>query len=1040
MLIQPPKIDPRSADDIARNVRELLKAYAPEWDAAKSDKGDPLAAALIAVFARYAEIVIDRLNQTPRKNFLAFLDLLGASLQPPQSARVPLTFSLAEGSPANGVVPRGAQVAAAPAEGEENPVAFETDRELVVTTAQLDSVFVIEPAMDRFSDRSAVITPITEPAANGYSLFEAETPIDHFLYIGDREIFGLPNLKNVKLTLGFVSIPADQMTIKWDRWNGEEWEAVASSTIGAGDPQQIADFGALQPIPLSMVSGLENRWMRGRLETPITLSDAQQTGYVRASQLPTLQSLTLTAETGGAVSVEQSFADQIPIDASKEFFPFGQKPGLGATWLVSQSDAFSQLSARIVINLTITGAVKASVGLALKWEVWNGEAWEELKSAPGEPQDGELRDNTKNLTASGDVILRLRAPAAIREINGVQGRWLRARIVGGNYGEEFQYALKTPGKPEDGYILTPATFAPPLISSVKISYEVRRGAAPQMSLASNNFDLRMVLPDPDLQPGFDGELPQTSIPFQPASATAFSSSPAFYLGFLLPAGRGFSQSAVSLYFSLRTPMFGEAAPQADKRPEIVWERWNGRQWNRLVVSDETSALTRTGQIDFLPPSDIAQKSEFGRLRYWLRARWAEGQYPFIPRANRILLNTTMASQGVTLWNEVLGSSDGGKNQIFRAASAPILNGQRLEVRELELPSAAEQEAIRIEEGEDAITVIPETGGQGREIWVSWRQTPDFYSSGPRDRHYMLDHLTGEIRFGDGLIGMIPPAGAGNIRLAQYRTGGGRAGNRPAGSIVQLKTAVPYVDGVTNHEPSTGGADIESVDSLIDRAPRAIRHNNRAVTMEDFEDMAMLASPEVARAKCAPLRNLAIDPLDQNTPIDPLTGLPGLRGHVSVIIVPCSDRPRPSPSLELVKRAQAFLEANSAPTASISVVGPLYLRVDVEAEIALASLEGAGEVELAVLQKLDAFLHPLTGGSDDKGWDFGREPHLSDLYALLESIAGVDHVIQLRLTETVDASDLEWLGLDAVAAVDAVKKTGRFLVYSGARKISLIFEG
>jgi hypothetical protein len=81
---------------------------------------------------------------------------------------------------------------------------------------------------------------------------------------------------------------------------------------------------------------------------------------------------------------------------------------------------------------------------------------------------------------------------------------------------------------------------------------------------------------------------------------------------------------------------------------------------------------------------------------------------------------------------------------------------------------------------------------------------------------------------------------------------------------------------------------------------------------------------------------------------------------------------------------------------------------------------------------------MTGGLDGKGWDFGREPHLSDLYSLIESTPGVDHVNLLKLDERVDDADISTLGLSAATAVADVKKTGRFLVYSGAHKISLKF--
>jgi predicted phage baseplate assembly protein len=267
-----------------------------------------------------------------------------------------------------------------------------------------------------------------------------------------------------------------------------------------------------------------------------------------------------------------------------------------------------------------------------------------------------------------------------------------------------------------------------------------------------------------------------------------------------------------------------------------------------------------------------------------------------------------------------------------------------------------------------------------------------------------------------LNGLIPPAGVGNIRLARYQIGGGKSGNKPAGAIVQLKTTVPYVDKVTNTEAAAGGADAEAIDSLLQRAPRMIRHGGRAVTMEDYEDLALLASPEVARARCVPLRNLIEDPLGQQ---------PTTRGEISVIIVPRSSEAKPQPSLELLARVQDYLEAYSVPTARVSVVGPLYVRVDVAIEIALVSLEGASAVEQAVRQKLASFLHPLTGGLDGAGWDFGRKPHASDLYALIEAVPGVDHIRSLAIAEIEDQS--------------GVNATRRFLVFSGEHAVRLVFE-
>ena len=118
----------------------------------------------------------------------------------------------------------------------------------------------------------------------------------------------------------------------------------------------------------------------------------------------------------------------------------------------------------------------------------------------------------------------------------------------------------------------------------------------------------------------------------------------------------------------------------------------------------------------------------------------------------MLLNTTMATQSLTLRNEPLGSSDGSENQRFHTTRTPILLGPQLQVREPEVLSADEAVTITREEGTDAIAILNDAAGRPLEIWVRWHETPDFYGSSPRDRHYVLDHLTGDTPFGDGRMG------------------------------------------------------------------------------------------------------------------------------------------------------------------------------------------------------------------------------------------------------------------------------------------------
>jgi len=81
---------------------------------------------------------------------------------------------------------------------------------------------------------------------------------------------------------------------------------------------------------------------------------------------------------------------------------------------------------------------------------------------------------------------------------------------------------------------------------------------------------------------------------------------------------------------------------------------------------------------------------------------------------------------------------------------------------------------------------------------------------------------------------------------------------------------------------------------------------------------------------------------------------------------------------------------------IFVGPPEYVPVSVEVTIFAKSLDLVAAAEQSVMKKLEQFLHPLTGGPNQEGWDFGRDLAASDLYSLLEDIDEVDHVGALRL--------------------------------------------
>jgi hypothetical protein len=1080
-----PKIDARTAPEFARDVLRLLPAFVDNWPAVGEE--DDNVTALVNVFARYGEIVVERLNRAPEKNFLAFLDMVGVVPLPMESARAPLTFSLAPGSLASVVVPKGTQVAAAPPKGKQNPVIFETELDLVVVPVTLASLLLKNGECDQYVDMSELVTPPPEaPPAEGSGVTPAilqptaTVPessgqvrvLPHAFFVGIKSYPVWPLANTVRLRFDLESDaapPVDPQTVQWELCLPPRAKPAAALAVTPNESvisiREEEDFQTITLTPLldgtanltksgevvflnltqmipTVVGGLSGSWLRCRLLTAITRSADRVPGMVRESQLPAVKTLRVeTVIDRPDLTLEKALLNSQQLDVSKDFFAFGDKPKFGDTLYLACREAFSNPDAELTLNVTLTnpkdepGSPVPSVEpheIKLTWEFWDGRQWTLLGTngtpvppqpartvkfvnltPAAEPTSTRFSDATQAFSKSGEIRFRFSKPPAELTLNGERNYWVRARISAGDYGRDAHYEGE-PGK--HNFVWHPATFAPPLIKSVKVGYSVQRESTPEALVRYNNFVYSAVA-----SPGGAFQ------PFMPARLE--EALPALYFGFTLPslpaasatappqaqrvpAATKFLNRSMSIYVALND-IGSKQSTDTSGALVAVWEYWNGQNWTKWTVRDSTQGVQRSGMIRFLPPKDFVLSKEFGRDRYWLRMR--QNDPGFQPKVRRALLNTTEAVEGATIENDILGASNGKPAQKFRTTQTPVLAGQVLEVREPKSLPLKEIKDIEELEGAAAILRVNALHRKGSEFWVRWHERPNFYGSGPRDRHYVINRMSGEVLFGDGVKGMIPPALPGNIRMAKYRTGGGSSGNTAAQTIKQLKTAVPGVQKVMNWEPADGGSDMEPNAAVMERGPRQLRHGWRAVTLEDFEDLAVAGSRKVARAKCVPLYDLSSDP-------DVVHRKGGI---VSLVIVPRSTDARPLPGAELMSRVQSFLERSCEPLAQLILVGPEYVRINVETEIAVNDPDTASEVELGVKRALDRFLHPLTGGLNGRGWDFGRLPHGSDLFEVIEKIRGVSHVRELRMSSAPDRPGAE--------------KTDRFLVCCGFHTVTTTLE-
>jgi len=1147
MTSLPPKIDQRTYEEIVQQTEILAQDFTNSleqgWKVAPPEQMD-LGRALIRIFGRLVTKVSDRLNQVPEKNFLAFLDLIGGQLQPPQPAKVPLTFYLAEASPVGSLVPVHTQISAPPLEGNDEEIIFETEQELIVTTAQLKVVFVQEPSQNKYGDYTL---SALGKADQSFLIFSGDRPIDHSLYITCPEIFNLPELSNFILTIE-TNNPQSiaNLSLDWSYWNGQGWQNLSSPSSTITENQCILNFVNIKVPTVSEINGKSGKWLQAKLNSSpdLSLIIYEIKGSTQINQANLIPEICLYNDT--------------PLDQSKDFSPFGEEPQLNYTFYIALHDTFVKPNANITLTVELSHIPNLeSSDITVTWEIEEKGEWKAIATKESENQ--VWIDSAPQLIKNSPMTTTLKFPQQVPSpstVNGETRYWIRARITKGLYGQAStirKYAIynevaivdsdivtnsktisivgtasdffkagdiirlvwldtntntekreeyeiesldkndkqklnfKKPTSSKDTvpkgtkiflrYVMSetiPPTYDPPIIKSLKLSYNFDFNeestyfaynnfhySQPQkfdtkltdkMGKGNQKISLNQV---EGLAVGefltFSSETnpeiyqieyinPQTNqlilaesvsqtyskntpiyCHFRPFIPT-IDKNPSLYLGFDKP----FGNQTVTLYVQVNPPSPQELSQAITRsNPQLIWEYFSSLGWQTLGVNDETKAFSHRGLIQFIAPSDFTKSTIFNQDLYWLRVRWQGGTFSIQPRLNRILTNTTWAVQATTIQEEILGSSNYEAHQTFTARYSPILMGEKLEIRENKIPELLDS---------DRLTVIRDDLGEIEEIWVTWQEVPDFYSSTESDRHYLLDRQTGQIRFGDGQAGMIPPRGSNNIRLSFYRVGGGEQGNLVSQSVNQLKTTVPYIDRVVNLEAAAGGADQEKLDRLKERVPQKLRHRNRAVTLQDIEDLAYEASTDVARVKLitpdlliqqfsALNGDFWLEPTKPDIKFDDylqskrtqitkpdefknmIQSINDNSGKVKLIVLPDSKERQPNPSLALLEKVESYIRSRCEAILDLTVTVPQWQEIIVTATITPTTYQGLDRLKETINQRIEAFLHPLTGGSGD-GWRFGRYPQKSDFYSLIQSISGVDHVDLLQINPDPESPELK----------------------------------
>jgi hypothetical protein len=489
---------------------------------------------------------------------------------------------------------------------------------------------------------------------------------------------------------------------------------------------------------------------------------------------------------------------------------------------------------------------------------------------------------------------------------------------------------------------------------------------------------------------------------------------------LAPGGEANQQSRPMLRYELPDVSAGTDLPDAEAARRA--------NYKPLAASDAGDVLTMPGVVqitlpaeksalqmwtdlnplepgvgDFPPSLDDTNLND--RVVTWLRVRAKEKTAARV-RLLWVGINATTVTQRARVAGEQLPDGTGAPDQVALLSHTPVLPGSvRLDV---------------ITRSSDALTrsevwqEIDDLTAAGSEVpTVDPRRPPGApVVSNPLVNVFMLNRESGEIRFGDGVRGRRPAAGA-TLR-AEYDYGVGAAGNVGAGSINTSPT-LPAGFKVTNPVRTWGGAQAETVGDGEKQITRFLQHRERLVTAADFKSIT-LRTPgvDIGRVEVLPGYNPALaSSVGGDAP-----------GAVTLMLIPRYDAEQPDapqPERLFLDSVCRHLEPRRLITTEIFLRGPSYVPIWVSVGINVVPGASIAEVTESVKRELLKFLSPLPPpgqsqleadeallttpqyATEKNGWPLGKSVAARELMAVASRVSGVQFVKDVLVAKGTDAA-------------------------------------
>ncbi len=1016
------KIDARTAEDIEERISKLAGEFTPEWQFTPSNPD--IGSTIARIYARQLSDNIKILNQVPKIYHAEFVNFLDLTLKHAVPAASIVIFDLVDTASGGTYVPAGTVISTeGPVDGSDLEPHFSTERDLFVTTSDIDDIFMTDreqgsiiPLKGRF-DMPELFDDEFSTDTQDEDEYDKLRP---FVLFGEEEknsisryVLGIfhPTVFDVKDQEIFIKFDGAEELTRRIASGDMKFMWLSEEGLKDFDDFSIREDGSfrLKKSGECMKLGREDS-VRNSLVVLKSMHSIREVFDVKDIKLSSEGILSPIDYVG--------YNDRDLETAS--FAPFSDTLAVYAECYIGKEEYFNKPGAKVTLSFDATIGEKL-LDLTREQEI------EDLKVIK------RKKTNVKE-TAISDVFAD---EISIEYFNGIgwkvmqfdkEYRYLFAGEKGGRYelsficpydwretdsGSYHGRLLRLRLLQSDNCFMRPSLHHYPVIKGMKVSYSYAgRELHPEYLKSISGSRLT------DLSAKVHGSEKFTV--FAPSDYT----DDAIWIGFDEPLESG----PIGLFFKLKGGT-GEAGIRCRFEYNSI------RGFKQMKVVDGTDGFGHSGIVVFMPPPDFTEKEYEGKRRFWIRVVRDQAQADrqndnFLAhiediRVNAVsVVNTEESGEEDFFIDEVtagyktfLGSGNILDADVWVNERGVLLGD---EVKNL---SQAHPDDVRIEY---------DMTGNVTSCYVRWHEVEHFpteYDSQDAEkawdyaRCYRIDRLTGEIIFGDGIRSEIPRVTDDVAFRVNLRTSIGALANVAAGELTMMPNEQIFVDYVTNPVRAYGGSDMETVSEALKRGADMIFSRGRLVSAGDYE-RAILGYSGV---------------------IDKVSVIPGLvkdgREDPSVLslVLLMKDYKEGSFSFH---RLEAELQKNILSRCELSVrpeklfiVEPVFVFVSVTVWTEVMDMDDSFEVQNHIREVLENYFDPVSGGGDaKKGWPIGTMPKKPQI---LMQLAGIKKQAQIRKTSiTVKYTDYEG---EHECDYESLNVTPFMSCRSGVHQVNILYD-